>query len=296
MQISDEVPLKKIKELFMQEVRDDNYSTMSDELSRLYSELSFTRPYTIQELFPRAHADYVESKESVSQAKMLGFRARQKRKSSLNEGEDYVSCRELFREKTGIDVGREYTYPNGMSPRQFQESFSPTRLTDEISAAHVEMAHAAVYAALSGENDVTPVDIYDKAFACKLFLEKEKPESSALLKQAYNQFWKANSNISGYENLKNIQNYDDMKDFLMGVASEIPLDDIAGFFNRSHDGKIAEEIATNNFRLKEKFKIEGNPGLEMTDKTWNRFVQPVIDSKAFSEKIAQQRRRWTETR
>ena len=268
--LDDEV-LKKIKNRFKQDITDDNLSMKHEELTALYSDLSFTRSYELQELFPNIPTDYRPSSKVFSRAKELSVLAQQRWSTDLSKnGPRYFSCREGFRERTGIDIGREYAYPDGMSPQEFQESFNGTVVHKMISSRINEMAVEAL------------VGFWNGAVSDKLFLEKEKPISADLIKSAYHKFWEVNSGIPGYEELKKIQNFDKMRNFLMGVASEIPLDDVAAFL--SNDEKVANELAKNNVKFKKEFQTENNITFEMTDKTWKKHIQPVLDQRKAEKK------------
>ena len=254
MKNSDDKILAEIKQLFEEEITDDNLYVIHEQLSKLYSQLSYARPYTTQELFPKVNSNYIPEEGAISRAKRLTWTARQKWSTDLSmNGSAYFSCREAFKERTGIDVGREYTYPNNISPQEFQESFNATVLPKVISTAFREMALAAI---------LLPPDtssaIYDRAFGFKLFLEKEKSNADILLEKAYHQFWQANPNISGYEKLKTIENLDEMRNFLMGVASEIPLDDVEAFVFGNE--KTAKEVAKNNDRFKKEKAVPARYG------------------------------------
>lgn len=273
MKNSDDKILAEIKQLFEQEIRDDNLHVMHEQLTKLYSQLSYARPYTTQELFPKVASNYKLEKGAISFAKKLSWTARQKWTTDLTMDDPaYFSCREDFKERTGIDVGREYTYPNNMSPQEFQESFNATVLPKVISTAYIEMTLAAIL--LSPNTSST---IYDRAFGYKLFLEKEKLKADTLLTKAYHQFWLANPNVSGHEKLKKIENFDEMRNFLMGVASEIPLDDVEAFVFGNEE--TAKEVAKNNDRFKKEFHTNNNMTFDMTDKTWNKYVKPFLEEK-----------------
>ena len=273
MKNTDETILREINQLFKQEISDDNLGAIHRRLAELYSQLSYARPYTTQELFPRVSADYKLGKGALSFAKQLSWTARQRWTTDLSmDGPAYFSCREGFKEQTGIDVGREYVYPNNMSPQKFQESFNATMLPKVISTAYTEMAVAAIL--LPPDTSST---IYSRAFGYKLFLEKEKSKADALLTKAYHQFWQANPNVSGHEKLKKIENFDKMRNFLMGVASEIPLDDVEAFV--FGDKKTAEEVLKNNDRFKKEFHTKTDMSFMMTNKTWDKHVKPVIEQR-----------------
>ena len=265
MQNSDEIILKKIQQLFGKCFQKGNFvgdffSTYTD-LSGLYAGLSFSRPYTTQELFPNFPADCKISDRAISKAEEHSREAQTKWTCGdfLEPDKSYFSCRQAFKEQTGIDVGREYTYPDNMSPQEFQESFNATVLSKRIAEAYVVMAQSALFKQ------------YDAAFGYKIFLEREKPKSAILLENAYHKFWEANSEISGHEDLKNIQNFDEMRKFLMGVASEIPLDDVAAFV---HD----EDTTKNTARFKKEF--HHTPVFFISDKTWEKHIQPVLEKRS----------------
>lgn len=281
MKNSDATILKKINQVFKQQISDDNLDAKYYELEELYSQLSFTRSYTNQELFPNISPDYKVSDEAISNAKKLTWNARQKWTTGLTQDDPaYFSCREGFKERTGIDIGREYTYPNNMSPQEFQESFSATILPRLVSSAFGEMALAALCLTPHASSE-----IYNRAFGFKLFLEKEKTTAVALAEKAYHQFWQANSDIAGYEKLKNIEDFSNMRAFLMGVASEIPLDDVEAYL--SMDEKTKEEITKNDNRFKKDFHC--SPVFSMTDKTWNKHIRPVLEQRKKNSEMLKQR-------
>ena len=276
MKNSDDIILKKIKHLFEQDIQLAMIPAMTDTLAKLYSQLSFDRSYAPQELFPNINPDYKVTDKVIAMAEQLSEDARQPWAGTgeIKNGRHYASCRELFKNATGIDVGREYTYPNGMSSQEFQESFSATQLVKNISSSISLLAQAAPVITATA-----PIGLCHFAYSHKLFVEKEKPAAIRTLQNAYRQFWQANPNIVGHQDLKNLQDFDAIRNFLMGVSSEVPLDDIAAFLSSGSDQKMADELAKNTDRYKKEFNQSGLPPFFMTNKTWNKHIQPVLDRK-----------------
>ena len=258
MKNSDQVILRKIKQVFSREIRRDHLGYFRERLARLYSDLSFEESYKLQDLFPKIPLDYEISKRELAEVENLRIFAHKKRQE-----EQHTSSRERFREKTGIDVGRAYVYPNNMSWQDFQKSFNKTNLHEVISDRTRGMATLALG------------NIYPMSVVYKLFLEKEKAGAAAMLRNSYDAFWKANPGISGYADLKNIQNFDDMKVFLTGIASEIPLDDISLYLRK--DKKADMERAKNAALLKKEFGEEAVIFC-VSDKTYATYVKPMIEN------------------
>ena len=59
--------------------------------------------------------------------------------------------------------------------------------------------------------------------------------------------------------------------------------DVAAFLESRNDVKVAEELSRNHTRLKEAFHAD--VGFLMTDKTWDKYVQPALDQRAKSSKL-----------
>ncbi len=276
----DEIILKKIQELFNDnQDPNGNIWDVQDKLAELYDGLSFERSYALQEIFPRIPTGYKMSKRAILKAEKHSQETQEEWGGTEADGRrvNYVSLREALKNSTGIDVGREYTYPGKMSPQEFQESFSPN-LCKSVGGASTQLAEYALLI-----DDSASSKFCDDAVGLKLFLEKGKPVATRLIKEAYRKFWKANSEISGYEELKNIQNFDEMREFLMGVASEIPLDDVSAYLESGyHKDKASDELKRNAARLKKEFGHDVS-GFFISDKTWKKYVQPVLDKRKAKE-------------
>lgn len=258
--VSDESLFKEIKKVFNEPLTDENYWGLSSNLANLYSQLSFSSEYKPEDVFPKIEVENINKKE----AKDVFLRETEMSKvkwtaDGSGEGDEYFSCKEKLEQILHKKLDREYEYPDDVSSEEFQKRFNSTRINKQISQAQNMMAQNAL------------VGAYSSALGYYFFIKDNKKKAQTLLNQTYQSFWKKNNNIEGFDYLKNITDYSKQREFLMGVASEIPLADVEAYLKFSFDGVEIPELQENGKRFEEKFKMAAP--FFMTNKTWDRYIE-----------------------
>jgi len=236
----DEKILKNIKSLFQQPLNDKKFLKRQLKLADLYDALSFSRTYEPHELFPKLDSSFEMSEKSIQALAKIEAEAKINWSADgSGTGELYFSCLKAQEDELGIQFPREYKYPDNMNSEEFQKSFNSSGMNKTLSSATGAMA---VYAL---------VDKYQQACSYKLFLEKNRKTNEALINKTYDDFWNANKNIKGHDYLRNIEGFTKKREFLMGVASEIPLPDVEAYLKSTFDGdkKVAAELRQSDDRF-----------------------------------------------
>lgn len=264
--MADEDILEEIKRQYTKQLTAENYQNIEFTLQGLYSQLSYSRPYEPQELFPNLEATFKLTSEITTEAQKIEDTANTPwTADGSGEGNDYFSVLEKLEKITGQTFPRDYTYPKNFTPKEFQKSFNSTRMNKDISTAYHMMA---LYGLM---NNATG------ACSQMLFIEKNKTASDKQINKAYEDFWQANKNIDRFDYLKNINEMNKKREFLMGVASEIPLADIEAYLKKEFDNTYLPELEINAKKFDNIFHC-GIP-FTMTNTTWKRFIEPAIKEK-----------------
>lgn len=264
--MNDEDILEEIKKLYAQPLTEKNYQDVQYALTGLYGQLSYSRPYEPRELFPNLDETFKLTPEIEAAAQKIEDIANSPWKvDASGEGNDYFSCMEELEKITGQTFLRDYVYPNNLTAKEFQKSFNPTRMNRDISTAYHLMASYGLMNNTIG------------ACSQMLFVEKNKATSEEWLNKSYEDFWQANKGIDGFDYLKNINGFSKKREFLMGVASEIPLADVEAYLKDAFDNIHLSELDTNAKKFDDIFHCA--IPFTMTDATWGRFVEPVVREK-----------------
>lgn len=269
--MNDEDILEEIKKLYAQPLTAENYQDVQYALTGLYSQLSYSRPYEPRELFPNLDETFKLTPEIEAAAQKIEDLAnRQWSADGTGEGNDYFSVLEKLEKITGQTFPRDYIYPNNLTSKEFQKSFNSTRSNKDISTAYLMMASYGLTNNTIG------------ACSQMLFVEKNLAENAERINKTYENFWEANKNVNGFDYLKNINGFSKKREFLMGVASEIPLADVEAYLKEAFDDIQQPELGTNAKKFDDIFHC-GIP-FTMTNTTWERFVEPAIQEKERKEK------------
>lgn len=269
--MNDEDILEEIKKLYAQPLTAENYQDVQYALTGLYSQLSYSRPYEPRELFPNLDETFKLTPEIEAAAQKIEDLAnRQWSADGTGEGNDYFSVLEKLEKITGQTFPRDYIYPNNLTSKEFQKSFNSTRSNKDISTAYLMMASYGLTNNTIG------------ACSQMLFVEKNLAANAERINKTYENFWEANKNVNGFDYLKNINGFSKKREFLMGVASEIPLADVEAYLKEAFDDIQQPELGTNAKKFDDIFHC-GIP-FTMTNTTWERFVEPAIQEKERKEK------------
>ncbi len=269
--MNDEDILEEIKKLYAQPLTAENYQDVKDVLTGLYSQLSYSRLYEPRELFPNLDETFKLTPEIEAAAQKIEDNANGIwTADGSGTGNDYFSCMEELEKITGQTFPRDYIYPNNLTSKEFQKSFNPTRMNRDISIAYHMMAFYGL-----ANNTIG-------ACSQMLFVEKNLASNAERINKTYENFWEANKNVNGFDYLKNINGFSKKREFLMGVASEIPLADVEAYLKDAFDNIQQPELETNAKKFDDIFHC-GIP-FTMTDATWERFVEPAIQEKERKEK------------
>lgn len=232
--MNDEDILEEIKKLYAQPLTAENYQDTEYALKGLYGQLSYSRPYEPRELFPNLDETFKLTPEIEAAAQKIEDTAnRQWSADGSGEGNDYFSVLEKLEKITGQTFPRDYVYPNNLTAKEFQKSFNPTRMNKDLSTGQHMMAFYGLMNNTIG------------ACSQMLFVQKNLAESNERINKSYEDFWQANKGIDGFDYLKNINGFSKKREFLMGVASEIPLADVEAYLKDAFDNIHLSELDSN---------------------------------------------------